>query len=218
MLNSATFHRSAFSVSTPHAWPAARIGIMGGSFNPPHEGHLAVARTGLRALKLDRLWWLVTPGNPLKSHEGLVDLRLRMAAVDALARDPRMVATAFESELGTPYTSATIGFLLSRYPQTKFVWVMGADNLAEFHHWRRWRDIAENLPLAVVDRPGWRFQALASPTARAFAPYRLYEQEAAILPELVPPAWVFLSTRLSSQSSTALRAATAGGSRLQGNR
>jgi len=197
--------RSSFSIPTPHAWPGARIGIMGGSFNPPHEGHLVVARTALRRLRLDMLWWLVTPGNPLKTGHGLPDLKKRMKAVEALATDPRMIVTGFESELGTPYTAATIGFLTSSHPRTQFVWVMGADNLATFHRWQNWREIAASVPMAVIDRPGWRFPALASPGARALAARRIPETQAARLPGLVPPAWVFLTTRLSNQSSTALR-------------
>ncbi|MBU2582813.1 MAG: nicotinate-nucleotide adenylyltransferase [Alphaproteobacteria bacterium] len=189
---------------------------MGGSFNPPHEGHLIVARTALRRLRLDRLWWVVTPGNPLKSHEDLPGIGARIEAVKALAHDPRMLATAFESELGSPYTSATTDFLQSRYPQSKFVLVIGADNLATFHHWRNWREIAGSVPLGVVDRPGWRLKALASPAARALAGVRCAEHEAAMLPDLAPPAWVFLSTRLSHQSSTALRSSRSSRSNAAG--
>lgn len=204
-MRTALHHRSSFSISAPPAWPGARIGIMGGSFNPPHEGHLVVARTALRRLRLDNLWWVVTPGNPLKTTHGLPAFGDRMKAVEALADDPRMIVTAFEADLGTPYTAATIGFLTSRYPRTNFVWVMGADNLATFHRWQNWREIAASVPLAVVDRPGWRFPALASPAARALAAHRVPEDLAAQLPRLTPPAWIFLTSRLSSQSSTALR-------------
>jgi len=207
-------HRSTFSIHAPHAWPGARIGIMGGSFNPPHEGHLVVARTALRRLRLDKLWWVVTPGNPLKTRHGLPDFTKRIEAVEALATDPRMIVTAFESELGTPYTAATIGFLKASHPRTQFVWVMGADNLATFHRWQNWRGIAASVPMAVIDRPGWRFPALASPAARAFAARRIPEARAARLPGLVPPAWVFLTTRLSNQSSTALRGDAPGQSDL----
>lgn len=205
---SASRHHSAFSILTPLAWPGARIGIMGGSFNPPHEGHYIVAETAIRRLRLDRLWWLVSPGNPLKSNSGLAKLEDRMAEVSELAKHPRMVATAFENELGTPYTAKTLRFLAHRFPRTRFVWVMGADNLANFHHWRNWRGIAATVPLAIVDRPDWQFKALSSPAARAFARDRLAEQEAARLPQMAPPAWVFLTTRLSGQSSTLLRNAT----------
>ncbi len=204
-MSAGRFHRSSFSVATPHAWPGARIGIMGGSFNPPHEGHLVVARTALRRLRLDRLWWVVTPGNPLKSNDALPDFAQRKEATRELARDPRMIVTAFETKLGTTYTAATIGFIRTRYPRTQFVWVMGADNLATFHQWQHWKEIASSVPIAVVDRPGWRFKALSSPTARTFARSRRRECQATGLPQSTPPAWIFLTTRLSNQSSTALR-------------
>lgn len=181
---------------------------MGGSFNPPHEGHVVVARTALKRLRLDRLWWIVTPGNPLKSHDALSSLSQRIEAVEEFAQHPAMETTAFEADLGTPFTAATIEFLVARHPLTRFVWVMGADNLAGFHHWQRWRDIAAMVPIAVVDRPAWRFPALSSPAARALARFRLRERDAAKLPLHVPPAWVFLSTRLSEQSSTELRRQT----------
>lgn len=193
-------------MKTPPAAPHQRIGIMGGSFNPPHEGHRIVAVTALRRLKLDRLWWVVTPGNPLKSTRGLASLGERMDACRALAKDPRMAVTGFESALSSPYTAQTLEFLRLRNPHTCFVWVMGADNLASFHRWQRWRQIARTIPMAVVDRPGWRLKALASPTAHAFCSRRLPEALAAQLATATPPAWVYLTTRLSLLSSSDIRA------------
>lgn len=225
-------HRSTAStfgslnVRTPRAGPGMRVGVMGGTFNPPHEGHLMVARTAMKRLRLDALWWLVTPGNPLKSNGGLPPVEVRMAACRALARDPRMKVTAFERELGASYTEITLGFLRRRYPSVRFVWVMGADNLASFHRWQNWRGIARSMPLVVVDRPGWRFKAVASPAARAMIRRRLREQYAAGLSNGKNPirkaaavvgtfrassahgagqGWVLLSTRLSPESSTVLR-------------
>lgn len=205
-MSSAANKTSALLVKTPPVWPGARIGIMGGSFNPPHEGHLVVARTALKKLRLDSLWWLVTPGNPLKSNGALPTLENRIEAVESMFNHPKMVATGLERELGTPYTAATVDFLTTRFAQTHFVWVMGADNLATFHRWQRWRDIAARVPIAVVDRPEWRIAALASPAARALAKYRYRERFAATLAQRNAPAWIFLTTRLSAQSSTALRA------------
>ena len=127
------------SIKTPLVMPGQRIGIMGGSFNPPHEGHAIVAETALKRLALDQLWWVVTPGNPLKSNGALPSQATRMAACAKLAKGPRMKITGFEAGLGTPYTAATIAFLKRRYPGVHFVWVMGADNLASFHRWQRWR-------------------------------------------------------------------------------
>ena len=198
--------RSALTIRTPPAPGGSRIGIFGGSFNPVHAGHAIVAETAVRRLRLDRLWWLVTPGNPLKDHDGLAPLADRLRDVERFATDPRMHVTAFERELGTPYTAATLQFLNTRYAATKFVWVMGADCLAGFHNWQRWRDIAAMMPLAVVDRPGWHLAALASPAARQMAQARLDENQAAKLADEKPPAWVMLTTRLSPLSSTDIRA------------
>jgi nicotinate-nucleotide adenylyltransferase len=195
----------SLQVRMPLAVPGQRIGLMGGSFNPPHEGHAVCALTALNRLRLDQLWWMVTPGNPLKSAAGLPGLQERMAASRAYARSPKIKITGFESELGSPYTYATIRFVTRRLPLVRFVWVMGADNLATFHHWQHWRDIARAVPIAVVDRPGWHLKALASPAARFLARARLPEDRAGLLPGRRTPAWVFLTTRLSEASSTALR-------------
>ncbi len=200
--------QSPSHVLLPLAFGGQRIGLMGGTFNPPHEGHALCAMTALRRLDLDQLWWMVTPGNPLKTGEGLPSLEARMAASRRLVSDPRIKVTGFEAALGSPYTYATVRYLTRRLPAVHFVWVMGADNLATFYRWQRWREIAELLPIAVVDRPGWRLKALASPAAGRLAGYRIPEGKAARLPGMSAPAWAFLSTRLSEASSTALRAAS----------
>jgi nicotinate-nucleotide adenylyltransferase len=194
---------------TPLAMPGQRIGILGGTFNPPHVGHVQISHIAMARLQLDRLWWLVTPGNPLKSNGTLPPLAERMAACRRLVSSPRIAITGFEAELGTPYTAATLEFLTRRYPLTRFVWIMGADNLASFHRWQRWRNIAAHVPIAVVDRPNWRFPALASPAARAMADARLPEREAVLLPLCPAPVWTLLSGPLSPLSSTALRGANA---------
>jgi nicotinate-nucleotide adenylyltransferase len=208
MLRSALQSFGTLHAHPPLALPGQRIGVMGGTFNPAHEGHLVCAETALQRLKLDALWWMVTPGNPLKSTSGLPSLEQRTAASRALISDPAIKVTGFEAELGSPYTYATVRYLRRRFPRTRFVWVMGADNLATFDRWQHWREIAGLVPLAVVDRPGWHLKALASPAARALFPYRLRESAAARLPFCRPPAWVLLTTRLSETSSTALRAQT----------
>ncbi len=195
-------------VRTPLVLPGQRIGIMGGSFNPAHQGHLIVAEAALRRLGLDQLWWVVTPGNPLKNHSGLAPLTQRMAACRTLAKDPRMKVTSFETALGSPYTAVTLQFLKRRYPLCRFVWVMGADNLASFDRWQNWRGIAASMPLAIVDRPGWRHKALASRAAQAMSRVRVPEAQAKTLIGQKSPAWTFLTTRLSDLSSTALRKKT----------
>jgi len=189
----------------PLAFPGERIGLMGGTFNPPHMGHLVCAQTALRRLKLDRLWWMVTPGNPLKENNNLPPLGERIAASRALTHDPRIVVTGLEAGIASGYTYETLRYLKRRLPGARFVWVMGADNLIGFHRWQHWREIADLVPIAVVDRPGCRHAALASPAARAFARSRVPEREAALIPAATPPAWTFLTTRLSAASSTALR-------------
>ncbi|OYU47638.1 MAG: nicotinic acid mononucleotide adenylyltransferase [Rhizobiales bacterium PAR1] len=188
-----------------------RIGLFGGSFNPPHEGHLLVARTALKRLKLDRVWWLVTPGNPLKEIAGLPSQAERMAQCRALiGPDPRIIVTGIEAEIGTRYTEETIRFLKSRCPGVNFVWLMGADNLASFHRWRNWRAIAGAVPMAVIDRPGSTLRAASSRAAQTFSAARRNEREAAHLATMPAPAWVFLHGRRSEASSTALRARLAG--------
>ncbi|MBS0232330.1 MAG: nicotinate-nucleotide adenylyltransferase [Proteobacteria bacterium] len=192
-------------VRTPLCLPGQRIGVMGGTFNPPHDGHRIAAEAALKRLNLDQIWWLITPGNPLKSQDGLSSLEGRMKLVRVFASGPRMKITSFERELGTRYTAGTLSFLKRRYPAVRFVWIMGADNLASFHRWQHWRDIARTMPIAVVDRPGWRQAALSSPAAQALKRYRLPESEAASLAEEKPPVWLLLTIRLSGLSSTALR-------------
>ena len=186
---------------------------MGGSFNPPHAGHRRIAETALGRLRLDRLWVLVSPGNPLKSHDELADFAHRLAATRAVMAHPRIVVSGLEAALGTRYTVDTLVLLRRRFPDVRFVWVMGADSLASLHRWKQWRRIAELVAIAVIDRPGWRLAALASPAARALARHRLDERHAGRLPAMRPPAWTLLSTRLSPLSSTELRRAAAVGKR-----
>lgn len=193
-------------IHLPPAAAGMRIGLFGGSFNPPHAGHLHVGRLAIRRLGLDRLWWLVTPGNPLKERAGLPTLSERMAMARAMARDPRIVVTGFEAELPAPYTIETIRFLQRRLPDVRFVWIMGADGLASFHRWQAWEEIAARVPIAVIDRPGMTLKAPFSKAARVLARARAPEGEARTLAGRQAPTWVFLHGRRSPLSSTALRA------------
>jgi nicotinate-nucleotide adenylyltransferase len=188
----------------PHA-PGLAIGLLGGSFNPPHPAHRAVSLLAMKRLGLDRVWWVVSPGNPLKDTRGLPPLEERMAAARALARHPRLTVTDGEAQIGTRYTVDTLRVLLRRCPRVRFVWIAGADVLAEFHRWRAWRTIFRLVPIAFVDRDGAGLRALASPAARAFGARRLPEADAARLASCRPPAWVFLHGIKSAVSSTALR-------------
>ena len=206
MRKSAPTRFGSLKARPPLAFAGERIGLLGGSFNPPHAGHLHISRLALRRLGLSRVWWIVSPGNPLKSHRELKPFAERLAAARELARDPRIVVTDFEADLPTPYTAATIGFLKRRFPATRFVWLMGADSLPAFHRWRQWREIFSNVPIAVLDRPGVHLCGLAARVARAYGARRLPEGRAASLSECRPPCWTVLTGPLSPVSSTALRA------------
>ena len=185
---------------------AAAIGLLGGSFNPAHDAHVQISETAIKRLGLAGMWWLVTPGNPLKTSGMAAPLDARIDAARKLVGSRPITVTGFERELGAAYTIPTLAFLRRRRPQARFVWVMGADCLAEFHRWRQWREIMALMPIAVVDRPGWRLKALSSIAAHAYGAARLPEQDAADLASLRPPAWVFLTAPLSDLSSTAIRA------------
>jgi nicotinate-nucleotide adenylyltransferase len=190
----------------PYAAPGQSIGLLGGSFNPPHAAHRMISEVALKRLGLDKVWWIVSPGNPLKRRSDTAPLQERLVLCRAVARNPHILVTDFEADLATPYTAATLAFLKSRYPLVRFVWIMGADNLASFERWQRWREIFTMVPVVVVDRPGWRMKALASKAARAFAVARVPEREAHGLAKRPAPAWTFLTGPLSQVSSTALRA------------
>ena len=182
-----------------------RIGLLGGSFNPPHAAHRAISQFALKRLQLDRVWWLLTPGNPLKNHDSLHALAERAAAALKVADDPRIDVSCLEAVIGTRYTVDTIIHLRRRVSGVRFVWIMGADNLAQFHRWKDWRRIASDVPIAVIDRPPQSFRALAAPAAQALARYRLPENQAPRLADQRAPAWVFLTGMKSNLSSTGLR-------------
>jgi nicotinate-nucleotide adenylyltransferase len=182
-----------------------RIGLLGGSFNPPHVAHRAISLFAIKRLKLDRVWWLVTPGNPLKDRGGLHDLNERAEAARQMANDPRIDISCLESVIGTRYTVDTITYLRRRASGLRFVWIMGADNLAQFHRWQNWRRIASEVPIAVIDRPPQSFRALAAPAAQALARYRLPENQAGRLADQRAPAWTFLTGMKLNLSSTGLR-------------
>ena len=182
-----------------------RIGLLGGSFNPPHIAHRAISLFAIKRLKLDRVWWLVTPGNPLKDNGALHELDERAQAARQMASDPRIDVSCLESVIGTRYTVDTVNYLRRRVSGLRFVWIMGADNLAQFHRWQNWQRIASQMPIAVIDRPPSSFRALAAPAARALARYRVPENEAGRLADFRAPAWVFLTGLKMSLSSTGLR-------------
>lgn len=190
----------------PHVERGMAVGLFGGSFNPPHEGHLLAAEIALRRLGLDQMWWMVTPGNPLKSRSELASLPERIAMSEKLIHDPRIKVTAFEKTLGGSYTADTLAYVKARNPHVHFVWVMGADSLKTFHLWQKWQDIAATFPIAVIDRPGSTLSFLSSKMARTFDYARVDEDDAGTLWKRPAPAWTFIHGPRSALSSTAIRA------------
>ncbi len=181
------------------------VGLLGGSFDPPHDGHVALTLAALKRFRLDRVWWLVSPGNPLKLH-GPAALERRVAAARALIDHPRVAVTDIEAHIGTRYTAETLRVLRARNPGVRFVWLMGADNLATFHRWDDWISILRMVPVGVVARPGMGLRAGLSPAARRFGRARLPEAAAPVLARVDPPAWCFVRMPMEETSSSAIRA------------
>ena len=194
----------------PVAPVGAKIGLFGGSFNPPHAGHVLVAELALERLGLDQLWWMVTPGNPLKDASELAPLSSRIALSEDLISDKRIHVTAFEASYQVRYTADTLALVRQHNPDKHLVWVMGADNLMNFHHWQEWDEIARTYPIAVINRPGSNMAAEDSVMAQQFSAARLPEADAAKLATQQAPAWVFIHGPQSELSSTQLREQQAG--------
>jgi nicotinate-nucleotide adenylyltransferase len=182
--------------------PGLRIGLLGGSFNPAHEGHLYVSEVARKRLRLDFVWWLVSPQNPLKLRKDTAPLAARLASARSLSGNPHIVITDIEQAIGTNYTIDTLTALKLRFPQVRFVWLMGSDNLKTFHRWRRWPDILRSVPVAVVARPGSAISAIHSVPLMRFAYART---GAASLASARPPAIAFIDGPRNWQSSTAIR-------------
>jgi nicotinate-nucleotide adenylyltransferase len=192
-------------LTMPHTERDMVIGLFGGSFNPPHQGHALVAEIALQRLGLDQLWWMVTPGNPLKNHSGLAPLPARIAACEAMITDPRIKVTAFEKTLGQSYTAQTLRAIRRRNLHCHFIWIMGADNLKNFHLWQNWREIACTFPIAVIDRPGATLAYLSSKMAKTFDYARIDEDHARALAFKKAPAWTFIHGPRSMLSSSSIR-------------
>jgi nicotinate-nucleotide adenylyltransferase len=181
------------------------VGLLGGSFDPPHEGHVRITEAAMARLGLDWVWWVVSPGNPLK-REGPAPLERRVAAARRLLDNPRIKVTDIEARFGTRYTAETLARLRRLYPGVRFVWLMGSDNLAQIHHWKDWRRIMEGVPVAVMARPGKKLSARFAPAARAYRGSQLNEGEARGVARRKAPAWVVLNLPLMPHSSSAIRA------------
>lgn len=182
-----------------------RIGLLGGSFNPAHHGHIRIARSAARALGLDQVWLMVSPGNPLKPRSGMAPLTERLASVRRLVTGRTFIPTTIESRLGTRYTIDTIHALKTRFPNARFVWIMGTDVFAQLPRWRRWKDVVSAMPIAVMPRPGSNAAALRGQTASFLRHCRVPTAKIRQLPEKTPPAWAFLPGPQNGISSTALR-------------
>ncbi|MEM7290418.1 MAG: nicotinate-nucleotide adenylyltransferase [Pseudomonadota bacterium] len=189
----------------PYVEKGMTIGLFGGSFNPPHEGHLLVSEIALRRLGLQQLWWMVTPGNPLKDISALPSLAQRIQWSEDINNDGRVKITAFEAAYKVRYTAETLAIIRRRNPGVKFIWIMGADNLANFHKWQDWQKIAQTFPIAVIDRPGSTLSYLSSMMAKTFDYARIDETDGHTLGSLKPPAWTFIHGPRSPHSSTAIR-------------
>jgi nicotinate-nucleotide adenylyltransferase len=189
----------------PATSPGMTIGLFGGSFNPPHDGHRLVAETALKRLGLDQLWWMVTPGNPLKSAGDLSPLAERIALSEKMSPGPRVKVTAFEAAYKVRFSADTVTLIKAHHRGIRFIWVMGADNLKNFHHWQRWRQIADMLPIAIIDRPGSTLSYVSSKMALAYDYARVDEDDAGSLARLKAPAWTLIHGPRSTLSSSAIR-------------
>jgi nicotinate-nucleotide adenylyltransferase len=186
--------------------PASRgmvIGLLGGSFDPAHEGHVLITTEALKRMGLDQVWWLVTPGNPLKARQP-APLAERIAFGKKVMRHPKVRVTGLEAALGTRFTAATIARLQAIYPGVRFVWLMGADNLVQFHRWDRWQEILQRVPVGILARPGWGTRARLSKAAQVFRGARVGRGEH--LAHAKAPAWVFVNLPMNDASSSAIRA------------
>tara|TARA_R110002126_G_scaffold10527_6_gene48167 strand:+ start:5608 stop:6210 length:603 start_codon:yes stop_codon:yes gene_type:complete len=190
----------------PYVAPGQVIGLLGGSFDPAHEGHAHITREALKRFGLDRIWWMVSPGNPLKAH-GPAPLAQRMERARQVMQHPRVDITDVEVQLGTRFTAQTIAALRARSPGVRFVWLMGADNLAQLHHWQDWQQIVETVPIGVMARPGQRISARMSRAAALYAKYRIPARQSQLLSHADAPAWCFVNVPMMNVSSSAIRAA-----------
>ncbi|MBB4210866.1 nicotinate-nucleotide adenylyltransferase [Rhodothalassium salexigens DSM 2132] len=186
-------------------WAGQRVGLLGGSFNPAHDGHHHISKVALRRLGLDWVWWLVSPQNPLKPKDDMAPFAARFASAEAAARHPRVLVSDLETHIATRFTADTIAELSGHFPRTRFVWLMGADNLVQFTRWQHWDRIAHTVPIAVIDRPGYSHAALTAKMARIFAHRRCPERQWQTLATRSLPAWAFITCPRHPASATRIR-------------
>ena len=191
-------------LNKPYARAGQTIGLLGGSFDPAHRGHAHITREALKRFGLDHVWWLVSPGNPLKSH-GPAPMAERLCAARRVMQHPKVEVSDIEARLGTRATADTVAALQMIYPGVRFVWLMGADNLAQLHLWQDWREIMGRVPVGILARPGQRISARMSPAARIYRQYRIAGRDSQLLARATPPAWCFINVAMVDQSSSAIR-------------
>ncbi|MAI10692.1 MAG: hypothetical protein CBD27_10450 [Rhodospirillaceae bacterium TMED167] len=183
-----------------------RIGLLGGSFNPAHQGHLHISRAALDRLKLNEVWWVVSPQNPLKDAHGMGDFQSRIRSAKDMADDPRIIVSDIEQKMGTVYTVDTLEVLKKKFPEHRFVWLMGADNLRQIPKWRGWQRIFRMVPIAIFPRPSYSRRALAGKASRRFKRSQIKAARASRLATMRAPVWVFLRTQPNTTSATRIRA------------
>lgn len=205
MMSKSQQHLLNQAMRLPATADGMKIGLFGGSFNPPHEGHVHVCETALKRGQLDQIWWLVTPGNPLKDTSELESLSGRIQKCHDIIKHPKMKVTAFETKHNVRYTQETLQVLLTLRPNLNFIWVMGADNLKNFHKWQNWRKIANMMPMMIIDRPGSTLSYRSAQAAIALSRYRIDESDSELLAQMRAPAWSFIHAPRSALSSTAIR-------------
>ncbi|MDG2187542.1 MAG: nicotinate (nicotinamide) nucleotide adenylyltransferase [Hyphomicrobiales bacterium] len=182
-----------------------RIGILGGSFNPSHDGHIKISEAALKKLNLDIIWWVVSPRNPLKKYDVLFDFKKRTSSAKNKLKTSKIIINDIEQRTGTIYTIGTIEYLKKKYPNTKFIWIMGADNLRYFHLWMEWEKIIKEIPIAIIDRPSSSLDVSSTIFANKYKKYRIDENDASYIINSKKPCWIFLHNKLNFNSSTEIR-------------
>ena len=182
-----------------------KIGLLGGSFNPAHHGHLSISKIALRRLGLNQIWWIVSPRNPLKKYDFLYDFEERVFSARKIINTNKISISKLELNAQIKYTIGTLEYLRTRYHRSRFVWIMGADNLNQFHLWKEWEKIIRLMPIAIIDRPSSSLNVTSSVFANKYRAYRIDEADSSQLIYYKKPAWVFMHTKLNYQSSSQLR-------------
>ncbi len=192
-----------------------KIGLLGGSFNPAHDGHLEISLAALDKIDLDEIWWLVSPGNPLKNDEDKITYNQRFQSALDIVNDDRILVSDFEEKFNTRYTIDTLHCIKNEYPKFSFLWLMGADNLEQFNKWKDWEKIAYTVPIAIFNRPSYSNANIKSVAAKALEKYRIDQADIRKLYKLEPPAWSFYEATNNPKSSTEIRNKLSNNKRLQ---